>query len=160
MITKRIIFDIHRLKDLGLSERKIARNLGLSRPTVKKYLQHPELTPSPRASKPKKLDPYRDYIQQLLTTWPDASAVVIKQRLEARGYVGGITMVRDYLRTLRGSQQSPPKYIRFESPPGAQFQCDWGHFGALTYGHTCRKLYCMTVIECYSRMLYLEFTHS
>ena len=160
MITKRIIFDIHRLKDLGWSERKIARHLGLSRPTVRKYLQNPELTPAPRAARVTKLDPYRDYIQELLTTWPEASAVVIKQRLEARGYLGGLTMVRDYLRTVRGRQQSPAKYIRFESPPGSQFQCDWGHFGALTYGQTSRKLYCMTVIECHSRMLYLEFTHS
>jgi hypothetical protein len=39
-------------------------------------------------------------------------------------------------------------------------QIDWGHFGSLTYGNTKRKLYCMAVIECYSRLLYVEFTHS
>ena len=39
-------------------------------------------------------------------------------------------------------------------------QIDWGHFGSLRYEDTMRKLYALAVIECYSRMLYVEFTHS
>ena len=39
-------------------------------------------------------------------------------------------------------------------------QIDWGHFGSLTYGTAVRKLYALAVIEAYSRMLYVEFTHS
>ena len=38
MIDRRTIFDIHRLAHDGLSVRKIAATLGLSRPTVHKYL--------------------------------------------------------------------------------------------------------------------------
>ena len=30
----------------------------------------------------------------------------------------------------------------------------------MAYGSTARKLYCLAVIECHSRLLYLEFTHS
>ena len=51
-------------------------------------------------------------------------------------------------------------FIRFESSPGELMQLDQGHFGTLSYGNTKRKLYCLSVIECYSRMLYLEFSHS
>jgi hypothetical protein len=39
-------------------------------------------------------------------------------------------------------------------------QIDWGHFGSLTYREHRRKLYALAVIESYSRMLYVEFTHS
>ena len=39
-------------------------------------------------------------------------------------------------------------------------QIDWGHFGSLHYGDTTRKLYAMAVIESYSRMSFVEFTHS
>ena len=39
-------------------------------------------------------------------------------------------------------------------------QIDWGHFGSLRYDDTVRKLYAMAAIECYSRMAYVEFTHS
>jgi transposase len=51
-------------------------------------------------------------------------------------------------------------FIRFESAPGQQMQIDWGHFGTLAYGDTLRKLYALAVIEGYSRMIYVEFTHS
>jgi hypothetical protein len=37
---------------------------------------------------------------------------------------------------------------------------DWGHFGSIAYGETKRKLYCLAILECHSRLLYLEFTHS
>jgi hypothetical protein len=43
MIDKRTIFEIHRLKHLGWSERKIARHLRIDRGSVKKYVNHPEV---------------------------------------------------------------------------------------------------------------------
>jgi transposase len=160
MIDKRTIFEIHRLCDQGLTERQIARRLHLARPTIRKYLQDPDVTRIKRSPNPGKLTPYYEYIQELLDKWPEASAVVIKQRIEDKGYAGGITILRDYLKATRGSQKQPKAFIRFESPPGAQGQFDWGHFDSLAYGNTRRMLYCMTVLECHSRMLYLEFTHS
>ena len=39
-------------------------------------------------------------------------------------------------------------------------QIDQGHFGCLEYGKTRRQLYCQAVIECYSRMLFVESVHS
>ncbi|MCP4753887.1 MAG: transposase, partial [Proteobacteria bacterium] len=36
----------------------------------------------------------------------------------------------------------------------------WGHFGVIVYGNTRRKLYALVAVESYSRMLYVEFTHS
>jgi transposase len=160
IMDKRTIFEIHRLHDMGMKERKIARRLGISRQSVRKYLVNPDITRPAPAPKTSKLEPYYESIHKLLEQWPDASAVVIKQRIDAQGYSGGITILRDYLQAVRGQRKRPKAFIRFESQPGQQFQFDWGHFGSLTYGNTSRKLYCMTVIECHSRMLYLEFTHS
>ena len=91
---------------------------------------------------------------------PKASAVVILQRIASLGFDGEVTILRDYLRKIRGKSKRRQAFIRFESAPGKQCQIDWGHFGSLTYGNTTRKLSCMAVIECYSRMLYVEFTHS
>jgi transposase len=86
--------------------------------------------------------------------------MVILQRLQAKGYTGGASILRMHLRKIRGPRKKPLACIRFESPPGQQCQCDWGHFGTLSYGNTKRKLNCMAVIECQSRLLYVEFTHS
>jgi transposase len=159
MIDQRTIFEIHRLAHEGLSVRKIAKTLGLSRQTTSKYLDDP--TPQrPRRPRPSQLDLFKDEIARLLEIDPKVSAAVIRQRLTAQGFAGGISIVRDYVRGVRGATKQPQPVMRFESAPGEQCQIDWGHFGAMAYGDTQRKLYCLGVVECYSRMLYLEFTHS
>ena len=159
MIDQRTIFEIHRLAHEGLSMRRIAAALGIDRQSVQKYLRDPTVTPL-HFSRISKLDPFKDEIERLLEIDPKVSAVVMRQRLEALGFEGGITILRDYLREIREATQSKRPVIRFESAPGVQCQTDWGHFGSLTYGDTARKLYCLAVIECHSRLLYLEFTHS
>ena len=130
MIDRRTIFEMHRLAHTGLSVRKIAATLGLSRPTVQKYLDDP----TAQAAKParaSKLDPFKDDIARMLETDPKVSAAVIRQRLQERGFEGGATIVRDYLSRVRPSAQAKAAFIRFESEPGVQCQIDWGHFGAL-----------------------------
>ncbi len=160
MIDRRTVFEIHRLNNLGYSTRKIARELGLDRDTVRKYLKHPESVVLPKLSRTSKLDPYSDLIDQFLESDPYVKAPVVLQRLCENGFDGEISIVRDYLRKKRGKINNREAFIRFESPPGKQMQIDWGHFGSLTYGSTRRKLYAMAVVECHSRMLYVEFTHS
>jgi transposase len=158
MLDQRTIFEIHRLAHEGLSMRKIARALGIARRTAHKYLDEPN-PPRPILNRPSMLDPCKEEIDRLLQIDPKASAVVIRQRLEAQGFTGGLTIVRSYLRQVRVPKTSKPT-IRFETPPGHQCQVDWGHFGSLLYGDTARKLYCLAVVEGHSRLLYLEFTHS
>ncbi len=159
MIDRQTVFEILRLDHEGLSIQKISDALCLSRKTVAKYIDdpYPQRKSAKRASK---LDPFKEQIKQLLQTDPKASAVVIKQRLEPLGFNGGITILKDYLGTVRPVPAKRTPYIRFESAPGEQMQIDWGHFGSLSCGATQRKLYALAVIECYSRMLYVEFTHS
>jgi transposase len=159
MIDRQTVFEIHRLHHLGFEERKIARTLRLSRSTVKKYIENPN-PQKPKIIKASKLDPYRDRIAALLEKDPEVSAAVVLQRIRQEGFDGKITILRDYLRTVRGPQRQPTAFIRFESGPGQQMQIDWGHFGSLVYGETMRKLYALAVIECYSRAAYVEFTHS
>jgi transposase len=69
MIDKRTIFEIHRLKHLGWSERKIARHLRIDRGSVKKYARTPEVVQK-RPNRTSKLDPYRDQIKALLDEDP------------------------------------------------------------------------------------------
>ena len=159
MIDQHTIFEIHRLANEGLSIRNIAARVNLNRKTVARYLDNPTPT-RPMIKRSSKLDPFKDEISKLLKIDPRASAVVILQRIAPLGFDGEITILRNYLRKVRGSWRKTEPFIRFESPPGHQCQIDWGHFGSITYGNTKRKLYCMAVIESYSRLLYLEFTHS
>lgn len=157
---KREIFRIYQLRDIGYTERRIAREMGLSRPTVHKYLIDPCPEPKKHSSCSPLLEPYYPVIDRCLEMDRKASAVVICQRLVERGYLGGLTILRDYLKRLRGQKNETRAYIRFESAPGEQCQIDWGYFGTFKYGKDYRKVWCFAMIECYSRLLYLEFTHS
>ena len=129
MIDKRTIFDIHRLAHEGLSVRKIAGTLGIARRTVHKYLDAPSLT---RASftRSSKLDSFKEEIARLVEIDPKASAVVIRQRLEAQGFEGGITIVRDYLQGVRDATKKRQPVIRFESAPGRAMSDSTGGISA------------------------------
>jgi transposase len=157
MLDKREIFAIHQYADQGYSKARISRLLHLDKKTVAKYLADPE----PKRKKVHRrslLDPFRAEIKEMLSRDDRASAAVILQRIQDKGFTGKITIVRDYLASVRPKARRA--FIRFESAPGEQCQVDWGHFGVIGYGNTARKLYCLAVTECHSRMLYLEFGHS
>ena len=66
MVTFETVMEIKILHKQGLSSRAIARELGISRNTVKRYLQAksepPKYTPRPAVAS--LLDEYRDYIRQ------------------------------------------------------------------------------------------------
>ena len=141
------------------SLRQIARHLNLNRRTVAKYLIQPA-QPRPRLQRTSKLEPFHAAIGELLEQDPDASAVVILQRLRGRGFDGGITILKDYLHQVRTEAAARRAYVRVESLPGDRFEIDWGHFGALDYSGDQRKLYAFSLVECHSRMMYVEFTHS
>ena len=99
MIDRRLIFEIHRMADDGLSGRKIARALQLDRTTVSKYLAEPNPLRAV-VIKASKLDPFKDQIQEFLVRDRDAPATVIQQRLKAQGFDGGLTILRDHLRKI------------------------------------------------------------
>ena len=50
--------------------------------------------------------------------------------VRARGYSGGYTILKDWLRPQRRSAQTVA-FRRFETPRGKQAQVDWGHLGTL-----------------------------
>jgi len=160
MISRRLVFEIHRLNNNGLSKREIAARLRLDRKTVGKYIDNPLPKPKPRKKRASQLDPFRDKIDEMLADCPTIKATVVWQRLKEQGFTGEITIVRDLLRKLRGKQRHPEPFSRFESEPGRQMQVDWGHFHSLPYENGARKLYCLAVIEAHSRMLYVHFSHS
>jgi transposase len=160
MLTPDQINEIHRLHWAEKWPlRKIARHLRIGRRTISKYLETPAPAPT-RRDRASKLDSFKPVITDLLQQDPTATAPVIAQRLQTFGYDGGITIIKDHLRAVRNSSVARRAYVRMEPGPGERFDIDWGHFGALVYNGTIRKLYAFCLVECHSRKMYLEFTHS
>lgn len=160
MPTVEQINEFHRLHWVERwSLRRIARHLHIGRRTLAKYLNTPAARPAPR-QRTSKLDSFKPAIADLLAEDAEASAVVIAERLRALGFDGGLSILKEYLHTVRGQLHARRAYVRMEPAAGERFEIDWGHFGALDYQGDARKLYAFCLVECHSRRLYVEFTHS
>jgi transposase len=148
------------LRDLfnqGWSISEIAREMGHSRVTVRKYL-HSQVPPKPekRSKKPSKLDDYKEYIDQRLQDYPLTAARIYRE-IQEQGFAGKYTIVKDYVREVRPKVGVPAVY-RYETKPGVQAQVDWAECGYIDIDGSRRKLYCFTMVLGYSRMRYAEFT--
>ncbi|MBI4469807.1 MAG: IS21 family transposase [Acidobacteria bacterium] len=160
MLTNQQIDTIHRLRFVEKwTVRKIARHLHIGRRTLVKYLIKPAQVRSPR-TRTSKLDPFKPAIQEWLQQDASVTAAVIFQRLREEGFAGGCTIVKDHLQAIRTETKVRRAFVRMEPPAGERFESDWGHFGALLYDGAPRKLYAFCLVECHSRKMYLEFTHS
>jgi len=140
-----------------LSYRRIAELLGVDRKTVAEVLRRrcvrTEL--QQRTPQPSMLAPYYPLIDKLLDDAPNRSAVNIHQRLREAGYLGGITILRNYLSSIR---PTPTKeaFFQLDFAPGEAAQVDWGEFSDTFSDGT--KVHAFVMVLCWSRMLYLEFT--
>jgi transposase len=160
MLTNEQINTIHRLHLVEKwTVRQIARHLHIGRRTVAKYLVQPAQSP-PHPQRASKLDPFKPTIPEWLQQDSSITAAVIFQRLRELGFTGGYTIVKDYLQYVRTEKKARRAFVRMEPGAGERFEIDWGHFGALIYNGAPRKLYAFVLVECHSRKLYLEFTHS
>jgi transposase len=160
MLTADQINAIHRLHWAEhWSSRKIARHLHIGRHTLAKYLDRPA-PPRPTRQRASKLDPFKSTITDWLAQDPTASAVVIAERLRPLGFAGGLSILKEYLHSVRAQVAAKRAFVRMEPAAGERFEIDWGHFGSLSYQGHARKLYAFCLVECHSRKLYVEFTHS
>src|SRR5205823_1760181 len=94
--------EVHRLHEREhLSKSAIARRPGMSRPTVIRLLELPEPPRYRRESPGSKLDPHKDAAAAMLDADAEAPATVILEHLRWDGYSGGITILKDYVATIR-----------------------------------------------------------
>lgn len=146
------------LHQQGYSNRKIAKQLGLSRNTVKRYLASMDKEPTYKARPivKGKLTDYSDYLQQRQqAASPDwIPATVLYREISGQGYQGSLSLLRQYLRGLKTAAKDKP-LIRFETPPGKQMQVDWAEFNR---GH--HRLSALIATLGYSRMSYVEFVNN
>lgn len=143
-----------------LSCRAIAARLNIHRESVRAIIGRKRVVVDRSEGKKRStlLDPYLKQIDSLLREDPSRSAINILQKLRFTGYLGGVTVLRDYLRSLRPQDQKPKAYLTLDFLPAQAAQADWGDFGDV-FG-LGRKVWCFVMVLCWSRMLYLEFTLS
>lgn len=121
--------EIRILKRQGYGIRRIARELGISRNTVRAHLHRPEgVCVQYRRSQPRvgKLEPYKAYLRERVQqAHPHRlPSPVLLGEIREQGYSGGSTMLRLFLQGLYPALPAEP-VIRFETGAGEQMQVDW-----------------------------------
>ncbi len=155
MLTAEEQMELEILKKHGASIRELAKATGHSRNTVRRYLRGGE-TAAVRKLAPKraeKLDPFKDYIvARMKAAAPDRiPAAVLCREIQERGYSGGVTRVKQFVRGLVPAAEPKP-LVRFETEPGRQMQADWASVGR---GDDKLKVFIATLG--WSRAAYVEF---
>jgi transposase len=133
---------------------------GVSRNAVRRALR--SITPplgKRRRDKGVKLTPFTDMIDawlrdQVTAQW---TTTRIMDELQERGYDGGYTVLREYVRDRR-PQAPRMAEARFLVKPGQQVQIDWGEMGEVCIGGITRKVYAFIAILAWSRTLFVRFT--
>ena len=141
----------------GLKYSQIADELGLDCRTVAKWASEERYLPRRSAKRASKLDPFKNEIVRMLERHP-YTARQIFQRVQERGFEGGITILTDYVRKIRPPKVTP--YLKLVFAPGECAQVDWGTYGNVRVGSTSRRLSFFIMVLCHSRMMYVEFTVS
>jgi len=148
------------IKDMyrrGISISEIARQSGHDRKTVRKAINEDLLTTRQQAPpKPRKIDPYTDYLQRRMNEGVYNTRKLYRE-IQARGYLGGLTQVILYVQPFRPPRQAAAT-VRFETEPGQQAQVDWGSCGYLDVEGRQKTLYCFVMTLGWSRAMYVEFT--
>ena len=114
MISIEELMTIKILHEQGKSQRAIAKQLGISRNTVKKHLSLDTNSTvyHPRPDLPHKLDPFKPYIKERIEAASPIhlSAVVIMREIKEQGYNGGITRLREHLVQFTGQSHYSRSY--------------------------------------------------
>ena len=122
----------HKVLLEGKSARSVAKEMGVSRNTVAKYLKNPE--PTRTVARKQKRAPVMEMvaprIEEILSEWTERTTpkqritgTRIHRQLLEEGYEVGITTVRDYLREKR--RKEAEVFVPLVHRPGDQAQVDF-----------------------------------
>ena len=144
--------DISSLFRQGYSGRQIARSLGISRNTVKKYLSGDETAFKPRNYK-SKLDPFKDYLEERIKSSSPhrLPATVLLEEIQGMGYSGGYTILKDFVKRFYPAHKE--EFERFETKPGFQLQAD---FTKVRFKNA--SFYAFVAELAFSRYSFVKFT--
>jgi transposase len=124
MLRKEDFAVIKALHERGVYQADIAAQLGVHPKTVSRALARGSAPKGQRPARGSKLDRFKAEVDRLLAegVW---NAMVIWREIQAQGYEGQLTVLREYIgpkRALRTGKAT----VRFETEPGRQLQSDWG----------------------------------
>jgi transposase len=156
MLEPEVVDRIHELSGQGLGSKRIARQLGVSRNTVRRYLAGATVGFQQRPGARRLDDHTLREVHDLFGTVAEGNAVVIQQELASRGIDVELRTLQRAVVTRRQEERAQVlATVRFETPPGHQMQIDFGEKIVRIAGQPV-KVYLMTAVLAYSRRIYCQ----
>ena len=139
---------------------EIARQSGLDRKTVRRYIERGLEPPTygPRQPRPTLLDPFSGYLRERATAYSGLTGARLLRELKELRYEGSYTAVTDFLRDVR--PRIDPKFeVRFKTAPGEQGQVDFAQFNVVLTDEptTSRIVWPFSMVLGYSRLVWARF---
>ena len=152
------------LHGMGWSIHRISRELNISRKRIRRLLVSNSVlrdtTPQGeiplKKKRPSKLDPYKEFIAELLDKYSDITGQRVYERLREEGFDGEITIVRDYLNSIREvGSKTPVRMV--ETDPGQRGAHDWSDYNiTFTLSGKTKQVTFLSYILGYSRRQYIS----
>jgi transposase len=156
MLEPEVVDRIRELSGQGLGSKRIARQLGVSRNTVRRYLAGATVGFQQRPGARRLDDHTLREVHDLFGTVAEGNAVVIQQELASRGIDVELRTLQRAVVTRRQEERAELlATVRFETPPGHQMQIDFGEKIVRIAGQPV-KVYLMTAVLGYSRRIYCQ----
>ena len=154
MLEPDVVDRIRELSGQGLGSKRIARQLGISRNSVRRYLAGATVGFQERLAARRLDGPTLSEVHQLFGTVAEGNTVVIQQELATRGIHIDLRTLQRAVATLRQEERARAlATVRFETPPGQQIQIDFGEKVVPIAGQPV-KVYLMTAVLGHLRRLY------
>jgi transposase len=150
MITVEAWTSIRYLHAQGKSVRAIARELGISRNTVRAALASNKPPKYVRPARPNpQLKPYVDQIREMLEEKEFIGTRILRE-IRGKGYKGSTSALYVYLGELKQTRSRTQVTMRFETPPARQAQFDWSVYTIVLGSQVIKvTIFCLTLA--YSR---------
>jgi len=146
------------LQGQGKTQVEIAEALGVCERTVRSHLKGlPRGRRNPQRGS--KVDPFKGKIDEILEANTYHNGELIYERLVKMGYTGKISVMKDYVASVRRKLESQA-VMRFETEPGLQAQVDWKEFGKQVVDGRIVKLCAFVMVLGFSRKSFVLFTTS
>ena len=150
---------VHELFKQRMSKKQIAKQLGMSRNTVRRLLEQKEVPKYHREHYPNKLERYEEQIYEWRCKPYSFNGTRMYKELKKLGYEGSIGPLYRMLRKVDEDSGliSSKATVRIETPVGDQAQFDWAEY-EMMIGGKCRTVYCFSMILAASRLKAICFS--
>jgi transposase len=150
----------------GWPIRRISHEMGISRGRVRRWLVSNSVlrdtTPKDEITLKKKrqskLDPYKEFIAELLDKYSNITGQRVYEHLREKSFEGEITIVRDYMKSIRKVGSKTPVRL-VETDPGQRAAHDWSDYNIRFTSQNpgvATQITFFSYVLCYSRRQYIE----